>query len=211
MKLYYNPYACSLAPAIVAAEAGIPLDLAFVDILRTPHTLGDGSDYAALNPRNYVPLLELDSGERLSEVAAIVQYLADRNPAAGLAPPAGTPERYRLQEWLTFLGTELHKFYSPWLFHPDEVGEQAMAYARSRIAARYRLIDMHLAENDYLMGAEVSVADAYLFVMANWAGFARTPLDAYPHVTEWFERMKARPAVARALAAHSRLPPALAA
>ena len=209
MKLYYNPYGCSLAVTIAAAEAKLPLDLVFVDILGDPHSLADGSDYSLINPRNYVPLLELESGEQISEVAAIVQYLADLVPDARLAPPAGTRERVKLQEWLTFLGTEVHKFYSPWLFHP-EVGEIAQDYARGKIASRYQLIDRHLADRDYLLG-HFSVADAYLFVMTNWAAFAKTPLDAFPNLRAWFERMQARPAVKEALRLHSRMPAAKAA
>lgn len=209
MKLYYNPYACSIAPAIAAAEGGLALDLTFVDILHDPHALADGSDYALTNKRNYVPLLELDNGERLSEVAAIVQYLAD-TAGNGIAPASGTPERYKLQEWLTFIGTELHKFYSPWLFHP-EVGETAQAYARAKIASRYRLIDAHLAVNHYLLGDRFSVADAYLFVTVSWEAVAKTPLDDFPNIRAWFARMKARPAVAVALKRHSVLPEAAAA
>jgi len=209
MKLYYNPYGCSLAVTIAAAEAKVPLDLVFVDILSDPHTLADGSDYSLINPRNYVPLLELDDGEEISEVAAIVQYLADLVPDAGLASAAGTAGRVKLQEWLTFLGTELHKFYSPWLFHP-EVGEIAQDYARAKIAGRYALIDKHLRDRDYLLGS-LTVADAYLFVMVNWAAFAKTPLEAFPNLRAWFERMKARPAVKEALRLHSRMPAAKAA
>lgn len=209
MKLYYNPYGCSLAVTIAAAEAKLPLDLVFVDILSDPHSLADGSDYSLINPRNYVPLLELDSGEQISEVAAIVQYIADLVPDARLAPAAGTPERVKLQEWLTFLGTEVHKFYSPWLFHP-EVGEIAQDYARGKIASRYHLIDKHLEDRDYLLG-HFSVADAYLFVMANWAAFAKTPLDAFPNLRAWFDRMKGRAAVKEALRLHSRMAAAKAA
>lgn len=204
MKLYYNPVGCSLAVAIAAAEAGIALDFAYVDILRDPHRLADGSLYADINSRNYVPLLELDNGERISEVAVILQYLADSVPDADLVPAAGSFARVRAQEWLNFIATELHKFYSPWLFHP-EVGETAQAYARAKVDDRYRLIDQQLAGRDYLLG-DFSVADAYLFVMANWAGFARTPLEAYPNLVAWFERMKARPAVKEALRIHARQP-----
>ncbi len=209
MKLYYNPYGCSLAVMIAATEGRVPLDLIFVDILNHPHTLADGTDYSLINERNYVPLLELQSGEQISEVAVILQFLADRVPTAGLAPAPTAVERVKLQEWLNFIGTELHKFYSPWLFHP-EVGETAQEYARSRVASRYRLIDQHLADRDYILDG-FSVADAYLFVMTNWAAFAKTPLDAFPNLRAWFERMKARPAVAEALRLHSRLPAAKAA
>ena len=209
MNLYYNPYACSLAPMIAAAELGLDLDLVFVDILKDPHKLIDGTDYRAIQPRNYVPMLELDNGERMSEVAVILQYLADRKPGT-LAPAATDPARYELQEWLNFIGTELHKFYSPWLFHP-EVGETAQDYARAKIAGRYQLIDQHLANQDYVTGDSFSLADAYLFVPVNWAGFAKTPLDAYPNIQRWFERVKSRPAVQVALQRHSVTPKRLAA
>lgn len=209
MKLYYNPYACSLAPTIVAAELGLDLDLVFVDILSDPHRLTDGTDYASISPRNYVPVLELENGHRMSEVAAILQYLGDLDP--GRAGPMVTEtKRYELHEWLTFIGTELHKFYSPWLFHP-EVGETAQEYARSKVASRYQFIDRHLAGRDFLLGDTISLADAYLFVPVNWAGFAKTPLDDYPNIRAWFERMNNRPAVKDALRRHSVTPKRLAA
>ena len=209
MKLYYNPYACSLAPMIAAAELGLDLDLVFVDILKDPHKLIDGTDYRAIQPRNYVPMLELDNGERMSEVAVILQYLADRKPGT-LAPPPADPVRYKMQEWLNFIGTELHKFYSPWLFHP-EVGETAQDYARAKIAGRYQLIDQHLANHDYYLGVSFSLADAYLFVAVYLVGFAKTPLDTYPNIQASFERVKARPAVQVALQRHSVTPKRLAA
>ena len=209
MKLYCNPYACSLAPAIVAAEAGTALDYVFVDILTEPHRLADGTDYATLNPRNYVPLLELDTGERISEVAVILQYLADMVPGQ-MAPAAGLPERYKLQEWLNFIGTELHKMYSPWLFHP-EVGETAQAYARSKIAGRYELLNAHLADREYLIGDAFSIADAYLFVPVNWSAAAKTPLSSFAHLRAWYEQMRQRPGVKEALRLHSAMPKVLAA
>jgi glutathione S-transferase len=204
MKLYFNPYACSLAALITAAEAHIELDLVEVDILKDPHTLVDGSDYSAINPKNYVPALVAANTQLLTEVSVIVQYLADLRPEWNLAPTPGSWARTRLQETLNFLGSELHKFYSPWLFHP-EVGEVAQAYAREKIESRYALVEAQLEGRDYLMG-EFSVADAYLFVMVNWAAFAKTPLDAFPNIRAWFERMKARPAVQEALRLHAGQP-----
>lgn len=209
MKLYFNPYACSLAVLITAAEAHIELDLVEVDILKDPHTLVDGSDYSAINPKNYVPALVAANTQLLTEVSVIVQYLADLRPEWNLAPTPGSWARTRLQETLNFLGSELHKFYSPWLFHP-EVGEVAQAYAREKIASRYALVEAQLEGRDYLMG-EFSVADAYLFVMVNWAAFAKTPLDAFPNIRAWFERMKARPAVQEALRLHAGQPKRVAA
>ena len=209
MKLYFNPYACSLAPLIAATEAGIHLDLVFVDIMKDPHTLADGSDYMAVNEKNYVPLLELDSGERITEVSVILQFLADSRPETRLASASGTSNRVRLHELLNFLGSELHKFYSPWLFHP-EVGELAQAYARAKIAGRYALVEKLLTGREYLMG-EFSIADAYLFVMVNWAPAARTPLADFPNIKAWFQRMKARPAVIDAVARHTAAPAQVAA
>ena len=210
MKLYYNPYGCSLAVLIAAAEAGITLDLEWVDILNDPHRLMDGSDYSGINPKNYVPLLQRDDGSTLTEVAVILQYLADSVPEPGLAPAPGTEARLRLQEWLNFLSSELHKFFSPWLFHP-EVGELAQAYAREKIASRFAIVDGALARTDFVAGETFTAADAYLFVMVNWSDFANVPLGAYPHLRAWFDRMKARPAVKEAVRLHSRQPAAAAA
>ena len=210
MQLYYNPYGCSLAPAIVAAEAGIALDFIYVDILGTPHTLADGTDYRTVNPRNYVPLLVGDDGAEISEVAVILKALADRNPAARLAPALGTAERLLLDQWLNFLSSELHKSYSPWLFHP-EVGEAAQDYARALVARRYALVEKQLEGKTWLLGESFSVADAYLYVMVNWAAAAKTPLDDFPLLRAWFERMKARPQVREAVRQHSRQPAAKAA
>ncbi len=208
MKLYYHPWACSLAPAIVAAEANIPLDFIHVDILKEPHTLPDGTSYDSVNPRHYVPVLRRDDGTLLSEVAAILQYLADLAPGT-LAPASIEPRRLELQQWLTFVGTELHKMYSPWLFHP-EVGEAAQAYARNKIANRYAYIEHHLAGREYLLD-RFTVADAYLFVPVNWAAGAKTPLADFPLIRAWYERMKARPAVQTALRLHASTPKRLAA
>ena len=201
MKLYFNPYACSLAVLIAAQEAKLDLELIEVDILKDPHTLLDGSDFAPINAKNYVPALVAANGELLTEVSVILQYLADLRPEAHLAPTPGSWDNFRLQETLNFLSSELHKFYSPWLFHP-ETGAVAQDYARGKIASRYALIEQQLAGRDYLMGA-FSVADAYLFVMVGWAAFAKTPLDAFPNIRAWYERMKARPAVRDALRLHA--------
>jgi len=210
MQLYYHPYGCSLAPAIAAAEAGLALDLVYVDIIGEPHTLADGMLYSEINARNYVPLLGLDDGTEVSEAGIILQYLADLNPAAGLAPGPGTTERRQLNQWLTFLGTELHKTYSPWLFHP-EVGELAQEYARKRVAARYAIVEQQLSGKTWLLGESFTIADAYLFVMVNWAAAAKTPLTDFPNIRAWFERMKARPQVRAALKLHSVSPTAVAA
>jgi len=201
MKLYYSPGACSLSPHIVAAEAGIALDLVRVNLGKTPHTTASGADFSSVNPNGYVPVLELDDGQWLTEGPAIVQYLADLKPERGLAPAAGTLARARLQSWLNFVGTELHKMYSPWLFHA-EYGEQAQAVARGKLAERLAFVDRHLADNGpYLMGASFTVADAYLFTVVSWSKLVNVDLSDFPAVRAHLERVGARPAVRQAMQA----------
>jgi glutathione S-transferase len=199
MKLYYATNTCSLSPAIVAAEAGIPLELEKIDLAR--HRAADGGDYKAVNPLGYVPVLELDDGERLTEGVAIVQYLADLKPESGLAPPAGTRERVRLQQWLTFVATELHKMFSPWLFHP-EVGQAAQAFAREKLAARFAFVERRLEESPWLVGDTFTAADAYCFTIAGWARFTAVDLAPYPRLRAYLARIADRPRVREALTAH---------
>lgn len=202
MQLYYHPYACSLAVLIAASEAGIPLDLVKVDIAETPHSLPDGSDFAeVVTGKNYVPVLTLDDGSQMSEVAVILQYLADLEVGSGLAPGAATFERYKLQEWLNFIASELHKFYSPWLFHP-ETGEVAQAFARDKITGRLAMIDSQLAAREFLLPGGYSVADAYLYTMVNWSKVTGISLVPHGNLTNWFGRVGARPAVKAALRRH---------
>jgi glutathione S-transferase len=210
MKLYYAPGTCSLAPAIVAVEAGIALDLEHVDILKSPHVTAGGADYVAINPNGYVPALMLDDGSVLTEGAAIVQYLADLRPQSGLVPAAGTPGRYRLQAWLTFIGTELHKMYSPWLFHP-EYGEPIQAIAREKISRRLLFVEASLAASGpFLMGGRFTAADAYLFTVVGWSEAAKVGLAAFPALQAFRESVGARPKVREAMALHSRTARALA-
>lgn len=197
MKLYYSPGACSLSPHIVAHEAGIALELEKVD-LRSKQT-ESGQDFLSISPRGYVPALQLDNGEVLAEGPAIVQYLADLKPESGLAPANGSMARYRLQEWLTYIGTEIHKSYSP-LFNPatlDSVREDRAAY----LQRRYGLIEQTLAKQPYLLGEQFSVADVYLFVVTNWARMVKLDLSAFPALQAFQERIAARPAVQAALRA----------
>ena len=208
MKLYYATGTGSLSPHIVAREADVPLELERVDIRRTPHVTATGIDFTTVNPNGYVPALRLDDGSVLTEGAVIVQYLADLNPASGLIPPAGTPERYRVQSWLTFIATELHKMYSPWLFHP-EYGAQAQGVARDKIAQRLAFVEDHLAASGpFVMGDRFSVADAYLFTIVGWSGFARIDLSGFPHLRTFMERVGSRPKVREALAVESLKAPA---
>jgi glutathione S-transferase len=197
MKLYYSPGACSLSPHIVLREAGLP----FQPVLASTktHQLADGTDYYTINPKGYVPLLELDDGQRLSEGPAIVQYIADQVPAKNLAPAAGTMARYRLIEWLNFITTELHKTYSP-LFNPA-MPEEAKNLFKEKLRGRYAYIDQQLEGKDYLTGDQFSVADAYLFTVTNWAKPVGLDLSAFERVMAFQKRVAARPAVQAALEA----------
>lgn len=200
MKLYYFPYACSLAPLIVAQEASIPLELVKVDTKASPYQAA-GADYTALNPKGYVPAVALDDGSLLTEAAVILQYLGDLKPQASLLPQPSDAKRIRLQEWLNFIATELHKMFSPWLFHP-EYGALAQDGARAKIRDRFALLEKHLGTSPYLMGESYSVADAYLFTIASWSGPAKIDLKPYPHLSRYLGTIAARPAVRAALAAH---------
>jgi glutathione S-transferase len=199
MKLYYATGTCSLSPHIVAIEAGIALELESVDIRKIPRVTETGADYAQVNPTLYVPALQLDDGTILLEGTAIVQYLADLAPDSGLAPPPGSLARVQLQSWLGFIATELHKVFSPWLFHP-EYGTQAQEVARSRIAARLDHVERQLAAGGpYLLGERYSIADAYLYTILGWSDVARVDLDAFPQVRALLASIGARPAVREAI------------
>jgi glutathione S-transferase len=197
MKLYYSPGACSLSPHIVLQEAGLPFEKIKADT--KTKVLPDGTDYKTINPLGYVPLLELDDGTRLTEGPAIVQYIADKAPEKRLAPPNGTFERVKLQSWLNFVTSELHKGFSP-LFNPT-MPEEAKKYFRERLGTRFAHLDTQLNGNDYLMGKEFSVADAYAFVVSNWAGRVDVDLSPYANVLAWRKRVGARPAVQAAMKA----------
>ena len=196
MKLYYSPGACSLAPHIALVEAGLPFTAVKVD-LRT-HKLADGADYYTINPKGYVPLLELPGGERLSEVAVILQFIADRKPGT-LAPAFGTMERYRVMEWLNFVTSELHKGYSP-LFNPKMPTEAKEIFV-ANLKNKYAFVDAKLEGKDYLMGKQFSIADAYLFTVTNWASRVGVDLSGFAHVQAFSARVAARPAVQAALKA----------
>jgi glutathione S-transferase len=197
MKLYYSPGACSLSPHIALREAG----LAFEPVLASTksHKLQDGTDYYTVNPLGYVPVLELDDGTRLREGPAIVQYIADQAPMKNLAPANGTLARYRLQEWLTFIGTEIHKTFSP-LFNPA-MPEEGKQISRDKLAARFGWVDRQLAGKGYLMGDHFTVADGYLYAVTRWAKPMNIDLGAFPNLLAHHERVTARPAVQEALKA----------
>jgi glutathione S-transferase len=201
MKLYYAPGACSLAPHIVAREAGLRLDLEKVDLGRGKTE--SGATFADINPKGYVPALSLDGGEVLTEASALVQYLADQAPQTGLAPAAGTLERYRLLEWLGFISTEIHKGFGP-LWNP-QTPEAAKAIARNNLGKRFAWLDQRLARGPYLMGERFTVADAYLFTVTNWTNIHAIDLKPYPNLKAYMERVGARPKVREALVAEGLL------
>ena len=196
-KLYYSPGACSLSPHIVLHESKLPFQAVLAST--KTHQLADGTDFYAINPKGYVPLLELDDGTRLSEGAVIVQYIADQVPASGLMPAAGTMERYRVMEWLNFITSELHKGFSP-LFHPT-MPEEAKALARSKLMERLTWVDSQLAGKNFLMGEPFTVADAYLFTVAGWGRHVGVDIGGLQNLGAFMARVAARPAVQAAMKA----------
>jgi glutathione S-transferase len=198
MKLYYAPGACSLTSHIVLRELGHDFELERVDILTK--TTETGADFRAINPKGYVPALRLADGEVLTEGAAIVQHLADASKARDLAPEPGTLARTRLQEHLNFVSAELHKAYSP-LFNPA-ASDEAKATARANVGSRLDYLEKLFADGrDHLLGRTFSVADAYLFVVANWSARTGVDLGKWPKLAAFVERVRARPTVQAALAA----------
>lgn len=195
MKLYYIPSACSLSPHIVANELGLPIELVKVDVAtkRTEH----GEDFLAINPKGLVPVLQLDDGALLAEGPAVVQYLADLKPETQLAPANGSMARYRLQEMLGYINSELHQSYMP-LFNPacsDEVRSARMAYLKKH----YGLIEAALGRTPFLLGDRFTVTDAYLFVVTRWAEIVKLDLSAFPKLLAFQARIAARPAVQAAM------------
>ena len=198
MKLYYSTGSCSLSPRIALHEAG----LAYQGVLAPTKTklLPDGSDYRAINAKGYVPMLELDDGTRLTEGAAIVQYIADQAPASHLAPANGTLARYQLQEWLNFIGSEIHKNGFGVFFNPAS-NDEFKAATGERLAGRLQWINQQLEGRTWLMGEQFTVADGYLFNVTMWSVATGVDLQPYPHLLAWRARVAARPAVQAALQA----------
>ncbi|WP_151631909.1 glutathione transferase GstA [Noviherbaspirillum aerium] len=197
MKLYFSPGACSLSPHIVLHELGLEFEREKVNLAEKK--TASGNDYRAVNPKGYVPALQLDNGDVLTEGPAIVQYLADQHPGKQLVPPAGTIERYHLIEWLNFISTEVHKSFSP-LFKPGTPDETKKT-ALDTLATRLEFVNQKLQGKDYLNGSQFSVADAYLFTVLRWAEPMKIDLGRWPAVQAYFERVGARPAVHAALLA----------
>jgi glutathione S-transferase len=196
MKLYYAPGACSLAPHIALNEAGLDHDALKVDLRR--HQLADGTDYYKINPKGYVPLLETDDGTRLSEVAVLLQYIADRKPGT-LAPAFGTMERYRLMEWLNFIATEIHKQFGP-LWDPT-TPDATKERQRAALAKRFDYVAKALSAHPYLTGDAFTIADAYLFTVVNWSGMLNVDLSPWPALQQFQARVAARPKVRATLVA----------
>jgi glutathione S-transferase len=198
MKLYYAPGVCSLAPHIVLREAGYEFELEKVN-LKTKRT-EFGEDFSALNDKSSVPFLVLDSGETLTEGVAILQYLADQKPEANLAPMNGTMGRVHLQEWLSYISTEVHKTHWP-LFYTDQVGEQASQVYLQKLKKAYDYVSNALQGKQYLMGDRFTVADAYMYTILNWHKFIKVDLSPWPVLMEYQKRVAARPKVQEALRA----------
>lgn len=195
MKLFYSPGTCARAVRIALHEAGLP----FEGVLASTktHKLPDGTDYYTINPKGYVPLLELDDGERLTEAQVILQWVADQVPGRKLAPPAGTMPRYRLMEWLSFVSSEVHKQFSP-LFNPS-YPEEGKQINRAKILQRLGWVDTQLAGRQYLMGDGFTVADAYLYVISGWTAPMKIDISALKNLVAYRERVGQRPSVQRAV------------
>jgi len=201
MKLYYAPGACSLAVHIALREVGATFDLVKVDLAR--HITEAGANFLDISRRGYVPLLELADQSRHTEGAALLQYVADLDPARALIGQPGSRERLAVLEWLTFISTELHKGFSPWLWH-KETADSTRQAARAKLATRFTELDAVLSRSDFLAGA-YSVADAYGFTIVNWSNLLGIPLTTYPHLQAWMARVAARPQVQAALRAEGLL------
>lgn len=199
MLLYFKPGACSLSSRITLTELGLPYQAVQVDT--DAGTAENGTDYRTINPKGYVPALEIEPGVVITENPAILQYLADRAPQAGLAPAMGTLDRARLQEWLNFTSSELHKAFSPWFSGRALEGDDKVR-VEANLARRIGDVERGLSDGrPYVLGHNFSVADAYLFVVLNWANFIGRDLTAWPNVAAYVARVAARPAVHKALAA----------
>jgi glutathione S-transferase len=200
MKLYFMPAACSLAPHIALREAGLSFDLERVDQNKKTRS---GEDYLSINPKGSVPAFRLDDGQVLTEAAVIQQYIADRVPAKKLAPAAGTPERYRLQEWLNYIASEVHKGIGQ-LFNPAMPNEYKDAVKKALASRQLPYLEKALADRDYLMG-DFTVADGYLFTVLNWTNLHKIDLSAFPNISAFMKRVAARPAVQEAMKAEGLL------
>jgi glutathione S-transferase len=197
MKLYFSPGTCALAPHIILCETGLPFETEKVSL--SSKKTASGGDYRVINPKGYVPALQLDDGAVLTEVAAVLQYIADRAPEKQLAPAAGSMEHYRLLEWLNFIASEVHKSFG--LQFKPNIPEETKQAMRDIIAARFDIVEKQLQGRDYLLGNQFSIADAYLFTVASWAPHLKFDLGPWPAIQAYMQRVAARPAVRAAMMA----------
>jgi len=203
MKLYFAPYTCSLAPHIVLRELGVPFELVPVQLGAHPVLADSGTRYRNVNPLGYVPALMLEDGRVLTEGTAILQWLADGIPESSLATPADVDQRYELQRWLGYIASELHKTFSPWLFHP-EYGEQATNVARVRLNPRLEVVDRQLQHTPFIAGDRFTIADAYLFAVASWCRPLKISLEPWPALAAYLKRLRDRESIRAALNAEKR-------
>jgi glutathione S-transferase len=197
VKLYFSPGACSLSPHIVLRESGLPFELEQVNL--QTKKLKSGGDFLEVNPKGQVPVLKLDSGEILTEGPVIVQYIADQKPESGLAPKAGTIQRYHVQEWLNFITSELHKSFTP-LFKPNTPEEYAKI-SKENLANRFSFLDKELGKRQYLMGDKFTIPDAYAFTVVGWSKYKDIDLSRWPNLKGYVDRVGARPKVQEAMKA----------
>ena len=197
MKLYYFPGACSLAPHIVLHEAGLSCEIEKVDL--ATKVTGSGVDFLTINPKGFVPALQLDSGQILTEAQVIVQYLADQVPDRNLVPLAGSMARYRVMEWLSYISSDLQKGFAP-LFNPETTDETRIT-VHANLAQQFDFLAAQLSRTEYLAGDRYTIADAYLFTVLSWASFVEIDLGDWPDLGEFLKRIAARPAVRAAMAA----------
>jgi glutathione S-transferase len=197
MKLYYSPGACSLSPHIALHEAGLKFDIEEVD-LGTKKTKS-GADYSKINAKGYVPALQLDNGQVLTEAAVVAQYIADQKPEANLMPRAGSPERYRALEWLNYIAAEVHKGFGP--LWSDATPDSYKQTVKDNLAKKFAFLEKHLAGKKFLLGDQFSIADGYLFTVLGWTKYMNMSLDAYPNLSAYTVRIAGRPAVQAALRA----------
>lgn len=197
MKLYFSPGACSQASTIAFHEAGVPVELVRVDT--KTHKLKDGTDYYQINPKGYVPALQLDNGEVFTEGAALLQFIGDQKPESAVIPKQGTLDRFRANEWLTFISSEIHKSYSP-LFNPA-LNDEAKATFKDKLAKRFDALDKHFADHKFLMGEQFIVADGYLYTVISWSQGVGLDLSKWPNLAAYRQRVADRPKVKAALQA----------
>jgi glutathione S-transferase len=197
VKLYFSPGACSLSPHIVLRESGLPFELEQVNL--QTKKLKSGGDFLEVNPKGQVPVLKLDSGEILTEGPVIVQYIADQKPESGLAPKAGTMQRYHLQEWLNFVTSELHKLFAP-LFRPT-TPEEYVKITKENLAGKFNILDRTLGKSQYLMGDKFTVPDAYAFTVVGWSKYKDIDVSRWPNLKAYMDRVGARPKVQEAMKA----------